>query len=296
MTRHRVGCGVLLALVATSTTWSWGGDGHKLIGRLAARNLPADMPAFFTAAEPHLAFLNPEPDAWRDGEEQKSSTALSLGHDPDHIFKFELYAPDVLPPDRYTFIETLTQQGKSPRPVGMLPYRAMELFQRMRVSWRRWRTAADPHTRASLEARIVDDAGILGHYIADSAQPLHMSVNRNGWELADNPRGYTRDNTLHRRFESEFVNAHVTERHVQPLVRPVKVADDGLKEIYAHMRRSWDHVNELYELELQQPFGPAQARPEAVGFAASRLADAVSTLRDLWYTAYVTSAARATAP
>ncbi len=291
MINRRVLTLTLLALAIASSASSWGSDGHRLIARLAVNNLPPDMPAFFTAAVSHLEFLNPEPDAWRDGEERKISTALALGHDPDHIFKFELYSPDVLPPDRYAFIENLAQQEKSPRPVGLLPYRAMELFQRMRVSWRRWR-AVDARTRGFLESQIINDAGLLGHYIADASQPLHMSVNRNGWELSENPRGYTRDNTLHARFESEFVKAHVAERHVQPLVRPVKAVDDGLQEIYAHMRRSFDCVNELYELELELPFGPERAKVEAVGFAAARMADAVSTLRDLWYTAYVTSGTR----
>lgn len=278
-----------LAIASSSSVTGWGLDGHQLIARMAVKNLPADMPSFFTKAVKQLEFLNSEPDAWRDPKEAELGPALAFGHDPDHIFKFELYAPDSLPPDRYSYIEALRQLGKVPPPVGMLPYRSVELFQRLRVSWRRWRVTTDQEVRGFLEQRIVDDVGILGHYIADSSQPLHMSVNRNGWELPQNPRNYTRDNTLHRRFEGEFVKARVTEEDVQLSIRAVKVVPEPLSEIYAHMRRAFDQVVTLYELEKTTPFGPDNTSPQARRFAAERLADAVSTLRDLWYTAYRTS-------
>lgn len=282
-----VGC--LVILLVASNAWGWGRDGHYLIARLALTSLPADMPKFFIDATSEFEFLSPEPDVWRDRVEQELGIGLDRGHNPDHIFKFELYSPEVLPLDRYSFIETLNEEGIPVRLVGMLPYRAMELFQRTRVSWRRWHQTSDPQERRFLEARIIQDAGLLQHYIGDSAQPHHMSVNRNGWELPDNPRGYTTDNTLHRRFESDFVKAHIRPDHVQPLIRSMQVVDDGLAYIYAHMRRSWERITELYELELKQPFGAEHATPEATTFVATRLADAVSTLRDLWYTAYVTS-------
>jgi hypothetical protein len=280
-----------LILLTSTSAFGWGGDGHRLISRVAVSNLPQDMPKFFTKSSKQLQFLNPEPDSWRDRIEQSMSPALSTGHDPDHIFKFELYAPESLPPDRYAFLEALRKEGKVARLVGMLPYRSIELFQRMRVSFRRWRTTKDPELRKFLEARVIDDAGILGHYISDSAMPLHLSVNRNGWELPDNPNNYTRDNTLHRRFESDFVRALVKDEHVRPSVRPTTVVKDPLEYIYRHMQRSHREVNTLYAFEKRQPFGEKNTDPNAHKFVSERLADAVSTLKDLWYTAYVTSAA-----
>ncbi|HXJ37898.1 MAG TPA: hypothetical protein VNH18_01395 [Bryobacteraceae bacterium] len=46
----------------------------------------------------------------------------------------------------------------------------------------------------------------------------------------------------------------------------------------------------LYGMEKLKPFGADNTDPRAVQFVAPRLADAVSTLRDLWYTAWRTSA------
>jgi hypothetical protein len=280
---------VLLSLAGARPARAWGRYGHYVVARLAVSNLPADVPAFFTRAVEQLQFLSAEPDEWRDDAEQKRGMSLLLGHDPDHIFKFELYSPAVLPPDRYSYLNELQNRGRSPASVGMLPYRAVELVQRIRVSWRRWQQAADPKVRDFHQARIIDDSGILGHYIADAAQPLHMSVNRNGWELPENPRGYTLDRTLHRRFETEFTEAHVTDRDVQRLIRPVRIVDELLPEIYAHMRRSFAQLKPLYELEAIEPFTAKNSRADARTFVSERLGDAASTLRDLWYTAYVTS-------
>ena len=63
---------------------------------------------------------------WRDAEEQKSSPALRIGHDPAHRFHLELFHPPQLPAaDRYSFLGELCREGKDPREVGILPYRAM---------------------------------------------------------------------------------------------------------------------------------------------------------------------------
>ena len=40
--------------------------GHRITGEVAARRVPEAMPAFFRNATQQLAYLNPEPDRWRD--------------------------------------------------------------------------------------------------------------------------------------------------------------------------------------------------------------------------------------
>ena len=287
-TRPLTICAVAL-LMANSPVRAWGPDGHHMVARLAVAALPADMPAFFVKETERLTFLNFEPDAWRDPEEEKLSPALRHGHDPDHHFHMELFSPAALPPDRYAFLQVLDHEGKDPASVGVLPYRAMELFQRMRVDFRQWRSAPEKETKAFLEARILDDAGILGHYIADAAEPLHTSVHTTGWALAENPRNYTRDHTIHGRFEADFVKAHVRANEVAPLVRKPQPVNDGMAFIYSAIRRSHDQVIPLYELELETKFGAADSNPRAVVFVAARLADAAATLRDLWCSAYRSS-------
>lgn len=273
--------------------FAWGPDGHRVIARLAVEGLPPETPKFFTDATEQLMFLSYEPDEWRNREEEKLSKTLRVDTDPDHHFFLELFNPQSLPEDRYSFLTVLNQQSIDPREVGVLPYRAMELFQRLRVSFRQWRIARSSNDLAKtqfLEARIIDDAGILAHYIGDASQPLHVSVNHNGWEMKANPKGYTRDNTLHNRFEDAFVKAKVKESQVKPLVGECHIATNGLSYIYAEIKRSSDQVESLYALENAKRFGPDDDNPKAQAFVDARLADAATVLRDLWYTAYVTSA------
>ena len=283
---------VLAGLVGAGTSLAaWGPDGHQMVARLAASTLPGDTPAFLRSASERLQFLNYEPDFWRDPVEEHMSPALRQGHDPDHHFKLERFGRRPLPADRYSFLEWTVREHKDPRDIGVLPYRAMELFQRMRVAFRRWRQERDPTVAANLESRIVDDAGILGHYIGDAAQPLHTTIHNNGWALPENGRGFTRDHTLHLRFEHEFVHARMTDDRVRPLIPAARIIDDPLAAIYEELVRANDQVTRLYELERAEPFGPSSTAAESASFVAARLADGAATLRDLWYTAYRTSAA-----
>ena len=57
----------LLPLLAVPPSFGWGDVGHKMINRLAAEGLPADVPAFLRSAEAmdEIEYLGPEPDRWR---------------------------------------------------------------------------------------------------------------------------------------------------------------------------------------------------------------------------------------
>jgi hypothetical protein len=98
-------------------------------------------------------------------------------------------------------------------------------------------------------------------------------VNHNGWELPENPRDYKRDNTLHVRFEANFIHSHVHDADVAPLMREGQAISSGLTYIYSEIQRSHDQVVPLYELEKLSRFDAANNNPKAVAFAAERLAD-----------------------
>jgi len=50
---------------------AWGNDGHRIINRLAATSLPADVPAFLRTESVlnEIEYLGPEPDRWRSSAE-----------------------------------------------------------------------------------------------------------------------------------------------------------------------------------------------------------------------------------
>ena len=290
--------------VATTVLLLWGEHGHRLAGQAAVSAIPAQMPAFFRQAGPRLVYLNSEPDRWRARVESALDPAMDGAHAPEHFMDMERVPPRALEaPDRFAFLDSLRarQHPDSQRPVGAGPglavYRMLELTQRLRVEFRRWRAERDPRVRAHIEQRIVDDAGILGHYVADMANPAHTSIHHDRW-LGDNPKGYTTERGFHARFETQFVAARVRLADVQPLVRrtPSVHRADLRGELVAYVHRSHGELDRLFQLDQQARFDSLTTSSEHRRFAAERLADGATMLRDLWWTAWVTSADSAATP
>jgi hypothetical protein len=284
-----------LALAATGTALAWGFVGHGIISRIAAEGLPSDMPAFFTGAVDRLAYLGPEPDRWRDDD----LTVMDEAWKYDHYIDLENVPAGALDaPDRFEFLEALYRAGveEPEQTVGFLPFRMLELYQRLATGFARWRTAESPEERAWIEDRIVNDAGILGHYVADAANPHHTTIHFNGWaEDAPNPEGYTTSRDFHWRFESQFVEAHIDVAPVRD--RVAEGADafpDARAAIWRYLMTTHEQVVAMYELEKTHGFDPERATPETEAFVLDRMAAAATMLRGLWYTAWVESAGLAT--
>ena len=73
---------LLCLLVAPLAARAWENDGHRMINRLAASTLPADVPAFLRtpAAIDEIEYLGPEPDRWRSPAEPELNSAQALEH------------------------------------------------------------------------------------------------------------------------------------------------------------------------------------------------------------------------
>jgi hypothetical protein len=268
----------------------WGAEGHRMVGAAAAGALPDAMPAFFRAASDQLAYLNPEPDRWKSGEERALDPAMNAAHSAEHYINFEgLPASLFAARDRFAYLDSLRAHGhRTPGP-GLLPYRILELTQRLRVGFREWRAATDPRERAWIEQRILNDAGILGHFVADGSNPAHTSIHHNGW-VGDNPHGYATDNGFHARFESAFVRARVRPEHIAAQMRsPARVFPDIRPAVLEFLRGSNSRVEEMYRLDRRRAWEAGNTSEEHRDFAARRLADGAEMLRDLWWTAWVTS-------
>lgn len=279
-------------LLATVVVDAWWDKGHLLTGRLAAEKLPEQMPGFFRNAVDQLAYLNYEPDRWKDRAERTADSALYGGTSPEHYINFERVSPNLFKlANRFDFLAAVGRQGMNGNQVGLLPYRMLEQFQSTRVGFRLWRAAPDAGTRAWIEQRIIDDAGILGHFVADAANPLHATMHHNGWASKKNPNNFTRDDTLHARFEGKFVDARIDAGDVRSRVTAgARVIAQPRQEILQFLQGSHARVAELYRLEGRERFTEQNASPEHKAFVAERLALGALFLRDLWWTAWATSA------
>lgn len=295
ITAFTVAIGLAAGTLSYHNRVFWGEAGHRLTAQAAVASLPSAMPEFFRNAGPQLAYLNPEPDRWRNRVESEKDAALEGASASDHFLDLELIpirsrAGALAAKDRYAFADTLKAHGVDAATAGVLPFAILELTQRMRVSFRLWRAAPNAQVRTWIEARIVNDAGILGHYVADGSNPAHTTIHYNGW-VGPNPQGYATDNRFHGRFESAYVERNIRLGDIQSRVQPGAQAFVELRPaIIAYIMQTHADVERLYQLDKVAKFGAETSAPEHKVFASTRLAAGATMLRDLWWTAWITSA------
>ncbi len=286
----------LLPVMFVQQSLAWGAEGHKMINRLAGAALPADVPEFLRSpqAVDALEYYGPEPDRWKSTGEPE----LNVAQSPEHFIDLE-YADLVgeLPRRRYDFVRALAFAQKahpdlplSPEKVGLQPYEATEVWERLKSAMRDYRALKADHSDTKpVEAEIVFLAGWLGHYVADGSQPLHTTIQYNGW-TGPNPNGYTTEHKIHALFESTYVAANVKVADVAPLIpaKPV-VLGDIFTDYMAYLRHTSSLVEKTYQLEKAGAFAGA-GTAEGKAFADERLAAGATELRDMIYTAWVKSA------
>jgi hypothetical protein len=291
---------IALVLVQTQQAVAWGNEGHTYVNRVAAQKIPANMPLFLRTAGAiaEIAYLGPEPDRWRS----PSEFALKNAQEPDHFIDLERVAwLDPLPPGRYEFYRKLYEKRAAitdhpddylPEHVGLQPYITMEVYGRLKAAFREYRRqrAAHQPTQA-VEHAIIFYAGCLGHYVADGAQPLHTTIYYNGW-FGPNPNGYTTEHHIHGQFETAYVAANITAKDFAGLVNTPERLDDPFTRYVAYLRNSNTLVQNVYSLEKAGGF-TGKGSPPAFDFTTHRLAAGSQMLLNLWYTAWLESAAPA---
>ncbi len=287
---------ILLPVMFVQHSLAWGAEGHKMINRLAGAALPADVPEFLRSpqAVDALEYYGPEPDRWKSTGEPE----LNVAQSPEHFIDLE-YADLVgeLPRRRYDFVRALAFAQKahpdlplSPEKVGLQPYEATEVWERLKSAMRDYRALKADHSDTKpVEAEIVFLSGWLGHYVADGSQPLHTTIQYNGW-TGPNPNGYTTEHKIHALFESTYVAANVKAADVASLIpaKPV-VLGDIFTDYMAYLRHTSSLVEKTYQLEKAGAFAGA-GTAEGKAFADERLAAGATELRDMIYTAWVKSA------
>jgi hypothetical protein len=239
------------------------------------------------AAVSEIDYLGPEPDRWRSPAEPELNAAQALEHFID-LEPADALGP--LPHRRLDFEAKVFAAGERPEKIGLQPWETTEIWERLKAALREYRAlaAAGKDTRG-VEAAAIFYSGWMGHYVGDGAQPLHTTIQYNGW-VGPNPNGYTTSNKIHWQFEGPFVGANLNAREVAEKMSPAKEVDGDVFDAYvAYLRQSATYVEKVYQLEKAGGFQGA-GTPESREFTADRLAAGASMLRDMIYTAWLESA------
>ena len=205
----------------TFNVGAWDYEGHHAINELALASLPKDFGGFtLTPALKHrIAFLGGEPDRWRN----VGDLPLKNLNGPDHYIDLEdlkLYGltPETLPlmrydfaadiararaahPERFPSIDPARDADHTRELDGFLPWAITENYEKLKSCFSYLKTfqkyGGTPEEIANAEANVVYVMGVMGHFVGDGSQPLHTTVNFNGW-VGDNPHGYTTSHEISR--------------------------------------------------------------------------------------------------
>jgi hypothetical protein len=280
----------------------WGATGHRLIGRLAVQTLPADAPAFLRAptAVEVVGELAREPDrskaAGREHDSDRDAAHYVNVDDDGRILGGPIL--NALPVTREDYEAALRAAGVDGWKAGYLPYSIIDGYEQLAKDFAYWRaddaasrSSPDPKHRAWLvadrdrrEALILRDIGALGHYVGDGSQPMHVSIHFNGWGPWPNPEAFTLEK-VHAPFEGAYVRANVNEADVRAALSPPRALEKPVsQEVAAYLARTNAQVVAFYRLEKAGAFAAKDGR--GVAFAAARLAEGASELRDLVQSAW----------
>lgn len=295
-------------------------EGHRLACQLALDALPEGFPAFVRepAARERAAYLAGEPDRWRNTDE----LALRHASYPDHYFDFEdlepmgarpgeltpfryLFAAQVMAareahPERFPPIDANRNSDRTREWPGFLPWTITEQYARLESAFATLRAFIDgqgtageiAHARAS----VVENMGLMAHFVADGSQPLHTTRHYNGWTGA-NPDGFTTNRSFHAWIDGGFFEkvGLPSREALQPRMRPARAlwnrssgsGSPVFARVVAYLEEQHREVRPLYQLEKDRKLtaDPAQAA-EGREYLGARLVAGAQFLADLWLTAH----------
>ncbi|HEX3700663.1 MAG TPA: S1/P1 Nuclease [Phenylobacterium sp.] len=285
-----------LVLGAPATALAWGATGHRMIGEVAMRALPAELPGFLHSPQAAIDVgeFSREPDRAKGAGKEYDADRdpghfLDLGDD-GRIFAGPALA--ALPQTLADYDAALRAVGQDAWKAGYLPYSIVDRYEQLAKDFAYWRaeTAAEANPawgahrawfsadRRRREGQILVAIGELSHFVGDGSQPLHVTIHFNGWGPYPNPAGYSTDK-LHGPFESDLVQASVKEPAVAAELGAFHSCGCPIDQrTGAYLAATGQLVVPFYQ--MVKAGGLAPGDPRGTAFATRQLAVGATELRD----------------
>ena len=314
---------ILLFTASVSNAWDY--EGHRAVNQLGLAALPATFPAFALTAEAkeRVAFLAGEADRWRnqgDGRNPGDDVVLSHFSGPDHYFDLEELddygiAPAALPIFRYDFtaqqaLIRAANPAKFPTTdptknfdhtrelAGFAPWAITEYCGKLRSGFSYLNAfknhGGTPEEIANAQANIIYIMGVMGHFVGDCAQPLHVTKHHHGW-VGDNPKNYATNSSIHAWIDGGFFRK-TGGINAEPLVgkiHPARIVGDPLKsgdlfrQVMAYLQESHKQVEPLYLLNKDGKLTPENPKSkEGREFLDGQIVKGGQMLGDLWFSSW----------
>lgn len=258
----------------------WGFFAHRHINQLAIYRLPPEMMGFYKS---HVRFL-------RDAAVQPDKRRYAVpGEAECHFIDLDHYPGNALS-DTVRWQTAIDLYGEdSLRRHGILPWNLVRVYQRLREAF----LAGD-------RERVLHLSADLGHYVGDANVPLHTTSNYDGQQ--------TGQHGLHGLWESRLPELHYDAYDF--LLGPAQYVPDVRARVWADIRRSQTLVDSVLMVERMlfqdegvrkftfETRGNQTVRVVGASYASRyhralngmverQMRNAVATVSDLWYTAWV---------
>ncbi len=309
----------LTGLLSPAPAKAWDYEGHRLVNQLAMASLPTNFPAFVLGLEARerIAFLGGEADRWRNSPDP----GFKHCNGPDHYFDIEYLKPhgiDVsqLSPFRYDFaaqlaagrvanpdkVPPIDPQRDSDRTralIGFLPWTIAEYHGKLKSAFsylKEYESAGTPEEVANAQANIIYLMGVMGHFVADAAQPLHTTKHHHGW-VGDNPNHYSTNSSIHswidggylQQFGVNAVKLRKDLRRAEVFSLPQAGASrtNIFPVVMSYLNEQFKQVEPLYKLEKEGKLsGRRERSEEGQDFITGQILRGAQMLGDLWMTAW----------
>ena len=318
---HSIFFAATVSLCTAIPAFAWDYEGHRAVNQLALESLPTDFPAFVKTPEARerIAFLAGEPDRWRNVPD----LALRHTNGPDHYIDIEeLEEAGLVPaelnefrhvntvqyaagraahPDRFSPVDPEKNKDHVRELAGYLPWSITESYARLKSGFSYLKAYEErggtPEEIANARANIIYIMGVMGHYVADTAQPLHTTKHFNGW-VGANPQGYTTARTFHGWVDGAFFlkTGGISAAKLVPRIKPAAYLPppantNGRSPLFVNVLNyvlaQHKQVEPLYALEKAGRL--SSEKPESAEgrtFLEEQILAAGNMLGSLWVTAW----------
>ena len=204
---------------ASGPVQAWGFTAHKFIVDRAIALLPAELRPFYEKYRVTIVEHAIDPDTYR--------TMGFIEEPPRHFFDIDGYGPAPFKEVPHDYSEAVATRGQDfVLKNGTLPWRTMEIYGRLRDAFKQVATGQFSRDDVKLFS------SVLGHYVADSFQPLHAATNYDGQ--------LTGQQGIHSRFETELFERNQASLHIAP--SPVVPIPNPTDFVFATLADSFNEV------------------------------------------------------
>ena len=201
-------------------------------------------------------------------------------------------------PEKFPPIDPLKNKDHTRELVGFAPWAITEYCGKLRSGFSYLKAFQDyggtPEEIANAQQNIIYVMGVMGHYVGDCAQPLHVTKHHHGW-VGDNPHGYATNSSFHAWIDGGFFRktGGIKVESLAGKIRPAKIVgdptkpDDLFRQVMAYLLETHKQVEPLYQLEKDKKLSPENEKAgEGRAFLEGQLVKGGQMLGDLWFSAW----------